>query len=149
MIRAGARALLDRPLLTVGASWRRLRRARRWLLLLAGTGWLTLLGVLLLPEGSPPRVALVFGFALTCPGWAVCLLLPVREAAERWVLAVALSMSLAILVNTALTVISNGSILLRLTVLALITTIAALTAALTCPADAAAAGSTPPREAEW
>lgn len=106
---------------------RRLSTAPRWQLLLAGSGWVTWLG-LLLPAGSPVRVLLVLGFVLTCPGLAVSLLLPLREAVVRWVLAVALSMSLAILLNTALTVISNDSLPLRLAVLASITTAAALLA---------------------
>ena len=118
--------LLRRTQLVVGAAWRSQREAPRWWLLLAVSGWATMLGVLLLPPGSVLRVALVFGFVLTCPGLAVCLLLPVREAVERWVLAVALSISLAILLNTGLTVVSDGSVPLRLGALALITTVAVL-----------------------
>jgi hypothetical protein len=141
--RAGGRTLLQPPMLVLCACWRRVREAPRWRLLLAGSGWLTWLGVLLLPAGSAPRVALVFGFVLICPGLAVSLLLPVREAAVRWVLAVALSMSLVILLNTALTVISNDSLPLRLAALASITTIAALTAPLHGATRAASRVATP------
>jgi uncharacterized membrane protein len=114
-----------RPPHLLRAGGRRVREAPRWRLLLAASGWLTWVG-LLLPAGSPVRVLLVLVFVLLCPGLAVSLLVPIREWAVRWVLAVALSMSLALLLNTALTVVSNDSWPLRLAVLASITTIAAL-----------------------
>ena len=91
--------------------------------MLGASGWLTMVGVQLLPPGSAPRVALVFGFVLICPGLAITLLLPIREAAMRWVLAVALSISTAILLNVATTMIQNDSVALRLAALALITSI--------------------------
>ncbi|MGH3857233.1 MAG: hypothetical protein ACRDR6_27870 [Pseudonocardiaceae bacterium] len=106
---------------------RSLRAAPRWQLALAASGWITLLGILVLPPGSPPRVVLVFCFVLSCPGFAVSGLLPAREPAERWVLAIALSTSFAILVTVALTVLRIDSVSLRLGLLALITTVAVLT----------------------
>jgi len=106
--------------------WSGLRtiRVRQWAL--AISGWVTLLGVEHLPSGSPPRVLLVFVFVLFCPGFAVAGLLPTRESAERWVLAVALSMSFGLLVSVAFTVMRDDSVTQRLGSLALITTIAVL-----------------------
>lgn len=106
--------------------WSGLRtiRVRQWAL--ASSGWITLLGVEHLPSGSPPRVLLVFVFVLFCPGFAVAGLLPTRESAERWVLAVALSMSFGLLVSVAFTVMRDDSVTRRLGSLALITTIAVL-----------------------
>lgn len=124
---AGGGTTLRRPMTLLCAGGRRVREAPGWRLLLAGSGWLAWAG-LLLPAGVPLRVLLGLVFVLVCPGLAVSLLLPVREAAVRWVLAVALSMSLAILLNTALTMVSNDSLPLRLALLASITTIAALLA---------------------
>ncbi|GAA5110829.1 hypothetical protein [Pseudonocardia adelaidensis] len=118
----------QRGRLLLNAVWSPLRRAPRWRWALAISGWTTLLAVLLAPSASPPRVVLVFGFVLVCPGLAVCLLLPMREAVERWVYGVALSIALAILLNTALTLLANGSVALRLVVLATITTVAVLIA---------------------
>jgi uncharacterized membrane protein len=71
-------------------------------------------------------VLLVFVFVLFCPGFAVAGLLPTRESAERWVLAVALSMSFGLLVSVAFTVMRDDSVTRRLGSLALITTIAVL-----------------------
>jgi uncharacterized membrane protein len=71
-------------------------------------------------------VLLVFVFVLFCPGFAVAGLLPTRESAERWVLAVALSMSLGLLVSVAFTMMRNDSVTQRLGSLALIPTIAVL-----------------------
>jgi hypothetical protein len=139
MSRAAVVPLLKRLSRLVGAAPWRFREGRRWPLLLAGSGWLTLVGVMILPAGSGLRVALVFSFALTCPGLAISLLLPIREGAVRWVLAVALSISIAVLVNTAFTVISIGSVALRLSVLALITMIAALVATVREAGEAVAA----------
>lgn len=127
MSRPAGASLLERPGLVLRAGGRRLAAAPRWQLLLAASGWLTWLATLL-PAGSALRVALVFAFVLTCPGLALTLLMPVREAAARWVLAVALSMSVALLLNTLLTVLSNDSLPLRLALLASLTTAAALIA---------------------
>lgn len=106
--------------------WSVLCTIRVWQWALASSGWITLLGVEHLPSGSPPRVLLVFAFVLFCPGFAVAGLLPTRESAERWVLAVALSMSFGLLVSVAFTVMRDDSITHRLGSLALITTIAVL-----------------------
>ena len=72
--------------LATAYAWNVLRtlRARQWAL--ASSGWITLLGVEHLPSGSPPRLLLVFGFVLFCPGFAIAGLLPTQEIAERWVL---------------------------------------------------------------
>lgn len=112
---------------------RLLRTIRARQLFLAGSGWITLLGVTYLPPGSPPRVVLVFAFILLCPGFAVSGLLVARESAERWVLSVALSMSFALLVSVAFSVLRNDSLTLSLAVLALITTIAVLVDILVSP----------------
>jgi hypothetical protein len=120
------RSLRGRQLLDVAAFWRSLRTAPVWQLILASSGWITLVGILVLPAGSLARVVLVFCFVLGCPGLAVSQLLPAREPVERWVLAIALSTSLAILVTVALTVLRIDSIPLRLGLLALITTVAVL-----------------------
>lgn len=124
---AVARTPFERVIPGLRTCWDRGRLAPRWLLPLACSGWLTWLG-LLLPAGSALRVVLVFGFVLVCPGLAVTLLLPVREAAMRWVLSVALSMSLALVLNTVLTIVSDDSLPLRLAVLASITTVASVIA---------------------
>lgn len=106
--------------------WSGLRtiRVRQWAL--ASSGWITLLCVEHLPSGSPPLALLVFFFVLFCPGFAVAGLLPTRESAERWVLAVALSLSFGLLVSVAFTVMQDGSATHRLGWLALITTTAVL-----------------------
>lgn len=95
-------------------------------LLLALSGWVTMMGTLVLPSGSALRTMLVFGFVLVCPGFAVARLLPVGDLTERWVLAIALSTSVAILITVALTVLSIDSTTLRVGLLALITTLAVL-----------------------
>ena len=91
-------------------------------LLLAASGWLALLTTLL-PLGNPVRVAAVFGFVLICPGLALSPLIS-RDPIERLVLTLALSASLGILVSVGATVVRNDSMLLRLAVLAVITTVA-------------------------
>jgi hypothetical protein len=112
--------------LATAYAWNVLRtlRARQWAL--ASSGWITLLGVEHLPSASPPRLLLVFGFVLFCPGLAIAGLLPTQEIAERWVLGVALSMACGLLVSVAFTVMRDGSPTGRLGSLALITTIAVL-----------------------
>jgi hypothetical protein len=126
MTTANQRPLRRRRLLDAASFWRSLRSAPLWQLILAASGWITLLGILVLPPGSPPRVVLVFGFVLTCPGFSVSRLLPVREPAERWVLTIALSTSFAILVSVALMVLRIDSVALCLGLLAVITTVAVL-----------------------
>ena len=93
-------------------------------LALASSGWITLLGVQFLPSGSIPRILLVVGFLLVCPGLAVVAHLPEQDPAERLTVAVAVSMSLSLLTSVAFTVMSNGSLSGRLAVLAGITTVA-------------------------
>ncbi|MGH3570852.1 MAG: hypothetical protein ACRDUW_03335 [Pseudonocardiaceae bacterium] len=116
----------SRQLLDAASFWHSLRAAPAWQLVLALSGWITMTGIVLLPPGSPPRLMLVFGFVLVCPGFAVSGLLPLRELAERWVLAIALSTSFAILITVALTVLRIDSVTLRMGLLALITTLAVL-----------------------
>lgn len=106
-------------------------RAAQWAL--ASSGWITLLCVQYLPSGSPPRVLLVFGFVLFCPGFAVARLVPTREPAERWVVAIALSMSFGLLVSVAFTLMRDDSVTLRVGSLALITAIAVLVDAVVSP----------------
>lgn len=106
----------------------RVMPASQWAL--AGSGWITLLCVTYLPPASPPRVLVVFGFVLFCPGFAVARLVPTRASAERWVLTVALSMSFGLLVSLAFTMMRDDSVPLRIGSLALITTLAVLLNAL-------------------
>jgi hypothetical protein len=124
MTATNQRPLSRRQLLDAASFWRSLRTAPLWQLILAASGWITLLGIHVLPPGSPPRVVLVFGFIMACPGLAVSGLLPAREPAERWVLTIALSTSFAIVVSVALTVLRIESVALRLGLLAVITTVA-------------------------
>ncbi|WP_201453275.1 hypothetical protein [Rhodococcus sp. T7] len=70
------------------------------------------------------RAPVIFAFVLICPGLAVARLLPTREPAELWVVAVALSMSFGLLVSVAFTVLRNDSTMLRMLTLALVTTVA-------------------------
>jgi hypothetical protein len=95
---------------------------RYWVL--AAYGWAAL-AVLLLPAGIPVRVAVIYLFVLTGPGLALSALIA-DDAVERWVLTVALSVSLAILVSVAMTVVRNDSMSLRIAVLAAVNTGAAL-----------------------
>ena len=115
-----------RLLLNVKCYLRALGTSARWQLILAASGWVTLLGTLMLPASSPPQVILVFGFSLICPGLAVSRLLPTKKPVEGVVLAVALSISFGILVTVTLTVVAIDSVVLGLGLLALITTVAAL-----------------------
>jgi uncharacterized membrane protein len=111
----------------VACLWWSLRTASLRHLALAGSGWITLLGAAVMPPASLARVVVVFGFVLVCPGLAVSALLPARDPAERWVLIIALSTSLAILVSVALTVLRTESVTLRVALLAVITTVAVVT----------------------
>jgi uncharacterized membrane protein len=106
--------------------WSGLRTIRFRQLALACSGWLTLLGVEYLPAASISRMMLVFFFVLVCPGLAVARILPMRESAERWVLAVALSISFGLMVSVGFTIMRNDSITSRLASLALIITLAVL-----------------------
>lgn len=107
-------------------------------LLLAATGWLTVLAVTQLPAGFPLRLAVVGAFLLLAPGAA--LQLPLRPAlsgkrrlvdraaatAEQWMIAVMLSLSALVLVAVGLMLARSFSPLTTLVVLAVITTVAAL-----------------------
>ncbi|MFB7874112.1 hypothetical protein ACFC06_02595 [Nocardia sp. NPDC056064] len=96
--------------------------------LLAGSGWLTLLCVhTISPDGplSMLRTLIVFGFVLLCPGLAVARLLPLREDIEVWVVGIALSLSLGLLVSVAFTAARNDSTTSRLVTLAIVPTAAA------------------------
>jgi uncharacterized membrane protein ArfB len=95
---------------------------RYWVL--AAYGW-GALAVTLLPAGTPVRVAVVYLFVLTGPGFVLSALM-VDDAAERWVLTIALSVALAILVSVAMTAVRNDSMPLRMAVLAAVNTVAAL-----------------------
>ncbi len=97
---------------------------------MASSGWVTLLSIQYLPSGSPGRVLLVFAFVLVCPGLAVARLLPTQGRAERWTLAVALSMSFGILTSVALTMMRNGSVMIGIAALALIVTIVVVVEAI-------------------
>ncbi|MFV1364589.1 hypothetical protein AAHH97_14235 [Mycolicibacterium elephantis] len=98
-------------------------RSRFWAV--AATGWVVLAIVILMPPASPIRVVAVFLFVLAGPGYPMSALLA-RDISERWVLTVALSAALAILVTVVMTVLRNESIPLRIAVLAAVTTVAAL-----------------------
>ena len=98
-------------------------RIRFWAL--AATGWVALAIVMVMPPASPIRVIAVFLFVLAGPGYPMSALL-VRDTSERWVLTIALSAALAILVTVAMTVLRHGSLPPRIAVLAAVTTIAAL-----------------------
>lgn len=98
-------------------------RLRFWVL--ATTGWIVLATVMLLPPASPVRVIAVFLFVLAGPGYPMSAVVA-RDAAERWVLTIALSAALAIVVTVVMTVIRNESLPLRIAVLAAVTTVAAV-----------------------
>jgi uncharacterized membrane protein len=107
-------------------------------LLLASTGWLTLLAVTHLPGDSPLRLAVVSLFVVFAPGAA--LRLPLRAAltghrqaadrgadlAEAWVLVVVLSLSALALVAVGLMLAGAFTGLTTLVVLAVITMACAL-----------------------
>ncbi|MGV0716362.1 hypothetical protein ABQE93_13255 [Mycolicibacterium sp. XJ662] len=92
---------------------------------MATTGWVVLAIVMLVPPASPVRVIAVFLFVLTGPGYPMSALVA-RDVSERWVLAIALSAALAIVVTVVSTVVRNDSIPLRIAVLAAVTTVASI-----------------------
>ncbi|MBW7882654.1 MAG: hypothetical protein H3C34_08455 [Caldilineaceae bacterium] len=71
--------------------------------------------------GPPLQAAIVFPFVLLCPGMALARLLPLRGELEAWVLAVALSLTLGILVALAMLIAGGWSPLGGLTSLAAVT----------------------------
>jgi len=105
------------------SNWLRHLPLRCWLLV--GYGWIVLALTVLLPPGDPVRIAAVFVFVLTGPGLGISAVLT-RDIAERWVLTIALSASLAILVSVVMTVMRNESTPLRIALLAAVNTVAAV-----------------------
>lgn len=103
------------------------RRVRIRHLLLAVSGWLALAAFTYLPPGMPVRVLAVFAFVLCCPGLAVSGLLT-ADRLQRWVLTVALSISLGVLVTVAFNELHDDSAVQRLAVLASVTTVATIAA---------------------
>ncbi len=98
----------------------------RWVL--AGSGWITLLCMYLLPPGLPLRTAVVFGFVLLCPGLAIAGLVPMLDPLERWVAGVALSIASGLLVSLGFTLLRTGAVTVRIGTLALLTTSVVLAA---------------------
>jgi hypothetical protein len=70
-------------------------------------------------------VTAVFLFTLVVPGFALSSMIA-TGLAERWVMTVALSVALAIVVSVVMTALRNDSMSLRIALLALVTTVAAL-----------------------
>jgi hypothetical protein len=98
----------------------------RWgSILLALSGWVAL-ALTFLPGGSIVRVAGAFGFVLFCPGAALIRWWPDKDLLSRFVIAVASSMALAVLVSQGLTLAGTTSARLALVVLAALTSIAAI-----------------------
>jgi hypothetical protein len=118
---------------------RRLRAIRFRYWVLAAVGWLALAAILL-PAGTPVRVAAVYLFVLVGSGFALSALMA-HDAAERWVLTIALSASLTLLVSVAMTILRNDSMPLRVAVLAAVNTVAAVLWALRAGRADGAAGS--------
>ncbi|GAB2515590.1 hypothetical protein GCM10027167_17700 [Nocardia heshunensis] len=94
--------------------------------MVAASGWLALAAVAYLPADTPLRIAAVFGFVLLGPGFAISGLLSSGDRLERWVLTVALSLSLGLLVTVGFTELRDSSVDQRLAVLAAVTTMATL-----------------------
>ncbi|QZT62302.1 DUF1616 domain-containing protein [Mycolicibacterium austroafricanum] len=101
-------------------------RFRYWAL--AAAGW-TSLAAMWLPAGTPVRVLVVYLFMLVVPGFAMSALIA-TGLAERWVLTVALSATLAILVSVVMTALRSDSTSLRIALLAAVTTVASLACGL-------------------
>lgn len=97
-------------------------QTRYWIL--AASGWIVL-AAMWLPAGTPVRVTAVYLFTLAGAGFAGSALIT-SDVVERWVLTVALSASLAILVSVAMTTIRNDSMPQRIAVLAAINSVAAV-----------------------
>ena len=95
---------------------------RYWVM--AAYGWIAV-AALWLPAATPLRVTIIYLFALAGPGFALSGLIT-RDAAERWVLTIALSGSLAIVVSVAMAVLCTDSMPLRFALLAAVTSVAAL-----------------------
>lgn len=119
----------------------RLRKPSSSTWALAASGWITL-GLTHLPAANPVRATTVFVFFLVCPGLALSSWVRVRGV-ERWTLAIALSISVGLLLSTAMTLLRDGSFGLHIGILAAVTTVAALG----CPSPAAATAVAPPGKA--
>jgi uncharacterized membrane protein len=92
---------------------------------LAISGWLVVV-LVALRVGSPVRAPVAFLFVLSCPGAAVVRNWPGEDGLERLVLAVGVSMALAMIVAETLIETHTWSALLALSALALITTVGSL-----------------------
>jgi hypothetical protein len=101
------------------------RRQQVGLVLLAASGWVVL-GLTALPSGTPVRQVAGFAFLLTCPGAALVRHWPGMDGLERLVLAVALSLSAAMLIAETLILAHAWSTPLALGGLAALTSAAAL-----------------------
>jgi hypothetical protein len=103
----------------------RLTRPTGGSIVLALSGWVAL-ALTFLPGGSVPRAAGAFAFLLFCPGAALVRHWPDKDRLARSVLAVAISMALAVLVSQGLTLAGTTSARLALVVLSIVTSIAAI-----------------------
>jgi uncharacterized membrane protein len=101
-------------------------RPRAIPVLLALSGWVVLAITIWLPA-QPARSIAVFAFVLVVPGVAVIRLLPPREFLEQAVLAIALSMSLALLVAETTSIAHILRPTLALAILAAVCSAAAVT----------------------
>lgn len=102
-------------------------QARRRSILLALSGWVALAATWL-PAGSVVRPLVVAAFLASCPGAAMLGWWPDTDRLERAVLAVALSISAALAVTEAQTLLGLWGPRLSMAILALITAGAALAA---------------------
>jgi hypothetical protein len=100
-------------------------RVRCRQLALASSGWV-LLALTALPSGSALRHAAAFGFILACPGAAIVRQWPGRDRLERVVVAVAISVALAILTAEGLLLVRAWSATVALVILAGVTSVCAL-----------------------
>lgn len=94
-------------------------------LLLAVSGW-GVLGIVAAQTPSAIRIIAVFAFTLVCPGTAVIRILPLQDLLERTVLAVAIGLSLAVLIGEAVALGRPASARFVVVALALVCTTAAL-----------------------
>ena len=100
-------------------------RAVRRSIPLAASGWVALMAGLLAPS-SVVRPVAVFGFVLFCPGGALLRTWPGKDVLERLTLIVALSTAVALLVAETLIIIHAWTPWGALTILAAVTTVAAM-----------------------
>lgn len=100
-------------------------RARNLNLAAAAYGWLAVV-MALVPVSSGIRAAVVFTFALSCPGLPIVSRLHRRDPLEQLVLAVALSICLSTVVAEAMALSKVWSPAGGMAVLATLTTVGAL-----------------------